>query len=205
MNSNNKGFTLLELSMAMSLSSLLILSVAGILNRSMDTWAQEEDHATVNQSLRVAEMSIRNTLISASLLGDISQAPPIQALTLNANPGTAVTVQQPLATDGTVWTSPITIQLRNEDANANLLLEPGEDLNNNGVLDRVVERLQDINGDGDFLDNGETRTLSNNVDVMTLTLNGTVMTVNLVSRRPIDDAANMFATDNLTFTVPIMN
>jgi len=205
MKSNSKGFTLLELSMAMAMSSLLILSIAGVLNRSVDTWEQEEDHAIVNQSIRAAEINIRNALMTASLLGDVSQVPAIQPLTQNANPGTAVTVQQPLAIDGTVWTNPITIQLRNEDANANLFLEPGEDLNNNGVLDRVVERLEDINQDGDFNDPGEIRTLSTNVDVLTFTLNGQIMTVNLVSRRPIDDAANMIATDNLTFTVPILN
>jgi len=205
MKSNSKGYTLLELSMAMALSSLLILTVAGVLNRSMNTWEQEEDHAMVNQSLRAAEINIRNSLMTASLLGDVSQVPAIQPLTQNANPGTSVTIQQPLAIDGTVWTNPITIQLRNEDANANLLLEPGEDLNNNGALDRVVERLEDINQDGDFNDPGEIRTLSTNVDVLTFTLNGQIMTVNLVSRRPIDDAANMIATDNLTFTVPILN
>lgn len=205
MKSNSKGFTLLELSMAMAISSMLILAMAGILNRSIDTWEQEEDHAMVNQSLRVAEMDIRNALMTASLLGDVTQAPPVQAVTLNANPGTAVTMQRPLAIDGTAWTNPITIRLRNEDINGNLLLDGGEDVDNDGALNRVVERLEDINNDGDFNDNGETRTLSTNVDALTFTLNGSIMTVTMLSRRPIDDGANVIATDNLAFTVPILN
>ena len=119
----------------------------------------------------------------------------------------AVTFHAPLALDGESWSVPITIRLRNEDLNHNLVLDLKEDLDGSGTLDRLVERVEDRNGDGDLEDPGEVRILGVGVDGMTFTRNDDErsVSVELTGRERADDTGARMVTDTLRFTVHVKN
>lgn len=200
----NDGFTLIELMIVIAIFSILMLAVGGIYMSNFNAWRVEENIVAVNMALRTVETQLHQELVEATFTDDVT----LNTAALTVGVGTT-TFQRPITVDGLTWTNPVTIRLRNEDLNGNLLLDVGEDVDGNGVLDRVVERLVDgvFGGvqDGDFTDPGETRLLARGVDGLVFNLAGNLLTCTITSSNRADNTANALRTDTLTFSVLITN
>ncbi len=198
------GFTLIELMIATTILILLGISMTALIGQNMNLWRVEEGLANVNTSLRSAKLQLSQEVRDATLAGDAALG--VQPLAVAPS---VISFQRPLTADGQTWSTPITIQLLNEDANGNLVLDPGEDNNGNGVLDRTIVRTQDGIGanaaDGDFTDPGETRTLAEYVDGLAFVLAGNQLTATVTSRKRTSDLNTNAVTDNLTFSVLLVN
>ncbi len=181
----NLGYTLLEVVVATSVMTGMFLASGTVLVNSVRTWRAAEAYTAATAAVRDASLSIAHELESASLLGNKALNPPVAGLKL-AKTGDAITFQKPLALSGELWSPPIQIRIRNEDRNGNLKLDGGEDLDKNGVLDRVIELLEDRDGNGDYLGPGETRLLARGVDQLAFKLDAPRATIvlELVARFP---------------------
>lgn len=182
---SNGGYTLLEVAVATSVMAGMFLASGTVLASSVKSWRAAESYAAATASVRNATLSIAHELESASLLGIKTLDPPVIPVSLGRG-AASVSFQQPLALDGETWTGAITIRFRTEDRNANMRLDPGEDLDGNGVLDRAIEIQEDLDGNGDFDGAGETRRLANGVDALRFELDTDTATlvVDVTARYP---------------------
>jgi len=97
--------------------------------------------------------------------------------------------------EGLRWTDAITIRLYNEDANGNFLMDEGEDLNDNGVLESVVQRTQ-----GDI-----TRVIGAHVTDLAFELNGRQLDVTVTMARRLSASNQAQVNDTLSFSVVLEN
>ncbi len=259
---DNRGFTLIEMTIVAVIVIVLTLMVLGVFIQNLNAWRLEEGLTEINASTRNAQVlmfqdlagaaSVNNNTVASALAVNLPVAGLTELEVLDAFgnpvapatlPGPGVRFQIPLLPDVTAvpadqngdgiidmidallffpdtlnglnWTTPITIRLRNEDLNGDLLLSGGEDANANGALDRVIERLQDgIGGlppNGFFTDPGETRTIANNINGLTFQL-GNVggaptnqLNVTITSLRRLDGPDGNSVTDTLSFSVDLVN
>lgn len=200
----DRGFSLIEMSIAGAMLSLLMVSLFGMVSRNLQAWRLEESMTLVNTALRDAETAISKELIDAALENDATAG--ISGIVIT--PGSIV-FQKPLSVDGLLWSTPITIQIRNEDTDGDLLLSPGEDLDENGILDRVIERLQDgVAGqppDGDFDDPGERRILGREVGALTYVVTGSQVDVFISCSHLVEGAVGNRYTDVISFQLYLVN
>jgi prepilin-type N-terminal cleavage/methylation domain-containing protein len=188
---DKRGFTLLELTISVSVLSIIFMLSFVALQSSVSAMATSSAKARVQDNLRDAIQSIRGELQLAAKSADNSVTPTVAKVAVNANPAakcpTEIVFQRPRDTTGKLWTTPIRFRFFNEDTNNNGRLDSGEDANNDKVLTRRLLRLQDVNGDGDTADNGESRPVAgaNDLSSVTFTINGNVVTVNLTSSQLI--------------------
>ncbi len=185
----SRGFTLVELVISMAI--LVIISALGIaaLQTSTTSAATAGSKADVQGNIRDALSSMTRELQMASKSSDDSLIPPLQDVTVNANPAAGspmeLVFQTPTNGSGRSWTQPIRYRFVNEDANENGRLDEGEDLDGDGVLSRRILRIQDRNGDGDTIDDGERAPVggANDLSAVQFTRNGDIVTITLTAEK----------------------
>lgn len=147
----NSGFTLLEVMIASAL--LTIISLLGFVALQSSARA-----VNVNQAVALVEADARNVL--RAIMREVEFAvkpaavgatlpPDVQGLQVHDN-NRAVTFQTPTNAAFTTFSAPITFRFETEDTPlavpgfefGNAVLDPGEDVNNDGVLNRRVLRIQ---------------------------------------------------------------
>jgi len=163
MNNTRAGYTLIEIMVVAGVLAGLFAITGAVLVQSAKVWQNEQTYASVSAGMRDAALAITRELEFARLEPDIAAVPPVSGVTIGDTKGT-ITFQTPASADGTVWNPPVTFQLRSEDLNGNLALDSGEDLDQNRVLDRVIERRQDINGDKKIRGSDEVRVIARGID-----------------------------------------
>ena len=102
----------------------------------------------------------------------------------------------PATLAGTQWTTPITIRLYNEDVNGNFMMDEGEDLNDNGILESVVFREQD---------GVETRIIGVHTTGLEFELNGSQLDVEITMSRRLSSSNMAEVGDSLAFSVILEN
>lgn len=162
----NRGYTLLEVSIVVALMSGLFLMSANVMIRSLQVVATQNVYADVSEALRTVSLATANEL-TAAILDDLPGKNIVKGLSIPGGSASTVTFQRPLDLGALSFTNPTILRVRNEDANGNLKLDKGEDLDGNGILDRVYECVEDKNNDGKYTAVGETRILARNVDSIT--------------------------------------
>ena len=183
----SRGFTLVELVISMAI--LAIISVLGIvaLQSSTTSMATAESKADVQDNVRDALAAMTRELQMASKSSDDSLTPPLDAVAINADPVAGspaeLVFQVPVTGSGRDWTTPIRYRYMNEDANGNGWLDSAEDLDSDGVLTRRILRVQDLNGDGDAADNGESMPVggANDLSDVQFVRTGDVITITLTA------------------------
>ena len=156
------GHTLVEVAIVSAVMAGMFAATGTVLVRTAKVWRAEEAFAEVSQGLRNASMSVSRELEMAGLEADLTATPPTKGLTIGAD-ADSIEFHMPAAAVGGVWSAPVMFRLRNEDVDRDLELDSDEDVDRNGVLDRVVERLQDSDGNGTVTP-AETRVVARNVD-----------------------------------------
>ncbi len=147
------GFTLLE--MMLSISILTIVGLLGFIVISSSTESAELARAKseIQAGLRDVMAAITSEAREAYTQRTVAATPPrapagVAGIQVGED-NDRITFQTPVRTDGpqmVVGSTPIIIALENEDTDTgngpNALLDPGEDTNNDGVLNRRVVRIQ---------------------------------------------------------------
>ncbi|MCC6155552.1 MAG: prepilin-type N-terminal cleavage/methylation domain-containing protein [Candidatus Hydrogenedentes bacterium] len=186
---NKDGFTLMELMMVVAI--LAIVSVLGIsaLQTSSSAMITASAKSAVQDNLRDSLAAMKRELQLASKTPDDSLLPPLNAVTVNANPAakcpTEIVFQTPVDGTGLRWSNAIRFRYYTEDTNGNGLLDSNEDADGDGTLSRRILRLEDANGDGDTSDSGEQSTVAgaNNLSNVVFALNNNTVTVTLTSQK----------------------
>lgn len=181
------GFTLLEL--MISAAILAVIGALGLaaLQTSSTALATASAKALVQDNLRDALASMKQELQLAAKNADDSLLPPLAAVAVVANPAprcpTEIVFQAPTDNTALRWTNPIRFRFYNEDANANGVLDAGEDADADRTLSRRILRLEDANGDGDTGDPGERSIVggANNVSNVQFAVNNDVVTITLTA------------------------
>ena len=163
---SNKGYTLLELSIVVGMTTVLGVISGTVMIRGMQVVGIQNAYADVSEAMRTSALTLSNEL-SLGVLNDIPGNALLKGLLIDPKAASSITYQVPLALDGLKASPAITVRVRNEDTNKNLILDDDEDVDKNGVLDRVLERVEDLDGDGTYDQPGETRVLARNVDSIT--------------------------------------
>jgi prepilin-type N-terminal cleavage/methylation domain-containing protein len=208
---NEKGFTLLEL----MVTTGIIVIIGGLALTAMVSSNESVQAATtaslVQSNVRETLLLMNEELQLASKVTDDSLNPPLNAVTINQNPApnspVEIVFQVPRTGSGRNWSRPIRYRYINEDANDNNLLDDGEDTNGDGALTRRIFRLQDLNGDGDFDDPGESRPLgtSNDLSDVQFVRNGDVITVTLTARKIMGGRRTSPVTATATGRIYLLN
>ncbi len=148
----NNGFTLVELILASAI--LVIVSLLGF------TAVQSSSRSiNINQSTSRVQDDARNVMLALTQEIEFAVKPAAMGLVLPPgvvgievrDNGRSVTFQIPTDNTFTRFSAPITFRFETEDALienepgyefGNALLDAGEDLNNDGVLNRRIVRVQ---------------------------------------------------------------
>lgn len=149
----SSGFTLLEMMISMS-----ILTIVGLLGYIVI--ASSTESADLARAKNEIQAGLRDVM--AAITSDVREAytdrtvaatpprAPIEVASIQVSENNdSITFQVPVRTDGpemVIGSLPITIAHENEDSAAggtpNALLDPGEDINEDGTLSRRVLRIQ---------------------------------------------------------------
>ncbi|HRI87865.1 MAG TPA: prepilin-type N-terminal cleavage/methylation domain-containing protein [Candidatus Hydrogenedentes bacterium] len=184
---NNRGFTLVELMMVVAILSIVSVLAILALQSSSSAMATAASASEVQGNVREALTAMKRELQLASKTPDDSLIPPLSAVRIVENPAVQSPVeiifQVPRDGTGLRWSNDIRFRYVNEDVNNDGVLDSGEDVNGDGTLTRRIMRLEDVNGDGDTNDAGESRPLAgvNNLIDVDFAMNGNVITVTLQS------------------------
>ena len=205
------GFTLLELTIAMAL--LAIVAVLGFVATASSSESANVAKAVadVQSEARDLMTAITQELQLAGKNSDASTVPPLQAVAVVDNPApqspVEIVFQVPVDTTGRNWSTPIRLRFINEDANNNAVLDPGEDLDGDGLLTRRLVRLQDLDGDGQFASPGEQLPLgaSNDISNVQFVVNNDVVNVTVTASKRIGMRRTNPATATLTQRVFLLN
>lgn len=198
------GFTLLEIMVVVALLSVLLLTVGTVWLNAFSVWEVQDDFALTNAALRDSSSTIADEVRLSTRFDLPSALPPVIGLTVEGDPPTSVTFQKPLTPDGLQWTVPITFRLYNEDVNGDLRLDASEDLNQNGLLDRVIERLEDKDGNGVYDAPGEARIVARGIDNLVFTLNGDKLDMIITARRK-SDRRNVLQEHSFNSSITLIN
>lgn len=192
-----RGFTLLELLVTVGLLSIVGLLGFVAMASSGQAMQVAETAGRIQNDLRETMMLMNEEIQLAAKIGDDSLDPPLFPVTIVANPVPSspveVRFQIPTGNSGRRWSQVIRYRFVNEDVNGNSWLDAGEDLDADRQLTRRIVRIQDINGDGDTTDPGESRPLgtANALSDVTFQLNNGVLTVNLgAAKKSSENAAH---------------
>lgn len=195
--STTSGFTLVELLVTVGLLSIVGLLGFMAMASSGQAMQVAETSGRVQNDLRETLMLMTEELQLAAKTGDDSLDPPLFPVEVKLNPVTGspmeLIFQTPTGNSGRKWTRRIRYRYMNEDTNNNAWLDAGEDLDGDLQLTRRFIRIQDINGDGDTTDPGETRPLgtANAISGAQFTINDGVVTVSLTaSKKPSQTAVH---------------
>lgn len=163
----SKGFSLLELMIATGILTIVIGIGYVAITASAASADLAEAEGLALQSLRDTLDVMADEVQYAARWDDNSVNPPILGAAVNEDPAANSPVelvfQVPAGATPQTWGPPITYRFIHEDSVpdgedvGNGVLDDGEDLDGNGLLDRHILRLQDLNGDGDTDDAGESR------------------------------------------------
>ena len=158
---DKRGFTLVELTISMSILGLIAVLSFLALQSAGAAMAASSVKAGVQDNLRDVMSAVRTEVQLAAKASDNTLVPALTKIAINAAPApkcpTEIVFQRPRNASGKLWTSAIRFRYYNEDTNGNALLDPGEDTDGDKVLSRRIQRIQDVNGDGDTADPGEVR------------------------------------------------
>lgn len=181
------GFTLMEVMIVAALLSVVGLLAFMAVQSAVSATEVAEAQGTAQVNVAQLVQIMTRELQLASTRADDSLSPPLEPAVLRNNPAPGVPLelefQVPMDNTGRNWSTRIRYRYINEDANGNGRLDGGEDLNEDGLLNRRIVRMQDRNGDGDADDDGEQAPVAgaNNVANATFALNGNVLTITLVT------------------------
>lgn len=181
------GFTLMEVMIVAALLSVVGLLAFMAVQSAVSATEVAEAQGTAQVNVAQLVQIMTRELQLASTRADDSLSPPLEPAVLRNNPAPGVPLelefQVPTDNTGRNWSTRIRYRYINEDANGNGRLDGGEDLNEDGLLNRRIVRMEDRNGDGDADDNDEQVPVAgaNNVANATFALNGNVLTITLVT------------------------
>jgi len=203
--SRTLGYTLLEVTVVSAVMVGMFAVTGTVLVRTAKVWRAEEAFAEVSQGLRNASMALSRELEIAGLEADLTATPPTIGLTIGED-ADSVKFHLPASARGGAWSAPVTYRLRNEDLDGDLELDSDEDVDKNGVLDRVIERLQDADGNG-VITPAETRVVARNVDELKLVRRpGTPwVDVTIVSRSQDAGRAGAIVSQSSSISVMVKN
>lgn len=150
----NAGFTLIEVVVAASFFAVVTAMSLVALTTTTKLASMSEAQAQVQANLRTAmseaAMELRTAYSDRLVAANLA---PEDAASIVVSPdGTSVTFQVPVLVEGSPIigaSTPITYRFENEDTPVeatgmgNALLDPGEDVNGDGVLTRRIMRTQD--------------------------------------------------------------
>ena len=148
------GFTMLEVTISMSLLSIVALLGFVVLRGSTESAALTQAKGEVQAGVRDAMTAITAEVRAAYTQRTVDAVPPIaprdtDSIVVSAA-GDEITFQVPVRLDTPEMvrsSTPITIRYENEDTyetgiGFNAILDPGEDLNEDGLLTRRLVRTQ---------------------------------------------------------------
>lgn len=185
------GFSLVELLIAVTIVSMIAVIGLMALQSSNTSIAVAQAKAEAQANVRDVLLAMTGEIQLAAKQADDSLSPPLQPVEIVNNPAPAspveVIFQTPLDATGLNWSGRIRFRFINEDANGNSFLDPGEDLDRDGVLSRRIIRIEDRNGDGDTADAGEMVSVAdaNNLSNVQFLLNNDVLTINATAAKLI--------------------
>lgn len=186
---NKHGFTLMELMMVVAILAIIAILGMSALQTSSSALVTASAKSAVQDNLRDALASMKREVQLASKTPDDSLLPPLNAVTVNANPAprcpTELVFQTPTDDTGLRWSNPIRLRFYTEDTNGNGRLDSGEDIDGDGTLSRRILRIQDRNNDGDTTDPGEQTIVAgaNNLSNVQFVINNNRVTVTLTSQK----------------------
>lgn len=196
-NSNNHGFTLMEVTVSVGITAVigfLMLTVVNSINAAVDL-SQTKD--SVQASVRDTLTAMTTELEQASKKTNTALTPALAALAVPTT--TSVVFQVPTDNLGQTFSQPITYTLVNEDTNRNGRMDTGEDANNDRVLTRCIRRTQA----------GVSRTLgaANDVANVQFALNATgdVLTITVTGSRAINNRRHDLITATASSSVYLHN
>lgn len=150
---HKQGFTLIELMISMVILSIISLLGFIVIRSSYESQSLIEAQGLVNANLRGVMAGLTSELELAYTeprLQSVQQPAGVEPVAVS-NEGRTVTFFRPVADSsprGYAWRGPITFSLQNEDTpegtqgEGNALLDPGEDENEDGVLNRRILRTE---------------------------------------------------------------
>jgi len=142
------GFTLLELTIATAITAVVsALCLMGIMATAQTTRIIERESDCAWEMRNVLTQMTRELELAATV-ENTKVTPQVQpiAVTSNAETGMLDTIVFQTPVTAATWSTPITYQYVNEDANGNAKLDDGEDTNGDGRLTRRVIRRQTVDG-----------------------------------------------------------
>lgn len=205
---NKSGFSLLELTISTAL--LVIVFSLGLI-------AIKSSSASVSLNRGKAQLQEEARRLMIVLGKELEQAvkpppsglilpPTVKALTI-LNDGEGIRFQIPIKEDFTSFTTPIEYHFETEDMplqgtnppTGNAWLDPGEDANNDGILNRHIVRVQ----------NGQRRILgaANSIAHANFELidAGNVLRISLVLTAPMGDTRSALVRHELQRDIYLMN
>ncbi|MFM1921678.1 MAG: hypothetical protein RLZZ303_3312 [Candidatus Hydrogenedentota bacterium] len=204
--SKSPGFTLIETLITVAILGGIFAITGTVMVRSAKAWRAQQAYAQVTGALRDATLAISQELEAAAAIDDSTLTPPIKGASIGAD-GRSISFHTPRSLDGKSWSNLVEIRLRNEDKNGDLKLSGKEDEDGNDYLDRVIERLEDLNGDGEFGGPGETRILARGIDRLSFAReeDSRKVTVLVEARYPDLGMQSRTLSEEQRFTVVIRN
>jgi prepilin-type N-terminal cleavage/methylation domain-containing protein len=210
-NTMNKGFTLLEVTIVMALMTIFGLLAFVAVTSTTEISAVADSQTQVQSDLRQVVMLMTEELQLASKTPNNALTPPLQAVRVNRdiNPNSPVEIvfQRPLDGSGTNWSQPIRFRFFTEDLNNNAILDPGEDIDGDGVLSRRILRLEDRNGDGAFDGPGETVQVgtANNLAEVDFQIEDSLITITATATKLVGNRSEFPVTATVTSTIYLLN
>jgi type II secretory pathway pseudopilin PulG len=214
-NGRREGFTLVEL--VVSLTILMIITALGFgaTMSSVQSVSTSQAKEIVQGQVRDVLQEVSREVQLAAKVSNVSLTPPLAALEVK-NGGSEISFQIPLNNAATVWSTPITYRLINEDlpdANGygNAKLDPGEDKDwgkgADRLLTRSLVRIQDgvwrnIAGATDLSTNSRD---TNNVIIPVFSLSNGVLTVTVSSTRSLSTRETLVVRASASTQIFIQN
>lgn len=144
------GFTLLELSISMAITAVVSgMCLMGIVATANTTRIIERESDCADETRAVMGQMMKELELAATV-ANTSATPAVQPIVVTSNADTGmldkIVFQTPITPSANTWSTPITYQYINEDANGDAKLDGGEDGDGDGLLNRRLVRTQTVNG-----------------------------------------------------------
>jgi prepilin-type N-terminal cleavage/methylation domain-containing protein len=199
------GFTLLELSIAIGILGIVAILLFAAMASSASAVSTSEARRRAHTSVRDVVAVMESELELAGKNDD--PAVGLTGLRVVGTSNPSLVFQVPLDQSGDNWSAPITYRYVNEDLDGDGVLDPGEDEDGDGALTRRIQRVQDMNGDGDTDDPGETRPLggSNDVSNVIFALNNDQVTVTVTASAAFGKGMQDLTQATITKVIYLLN
>ena len=208
---STKGFTLLELVIVMGLLTIFGLLALVAVSGATEATVLADAKTRTQSDLRQVILLMSDELQLASKTPNPALTPPLQAVRINRdispNVPVEIVFQRPLDGSGARWSRPVRFRFFTEDINGNAMLDPGEDIDGDGVLSRRILRLEDINGDGTFNGPGETVQVgtANNLAAVDFQLEGDRVVITATANKLVGNRTDFPVTSEVTSTIYLLN